>query len=179
MGHSGRFLSLVSLSQHQRWVCLSLVSFCMPLHHVLTSKACYRLYLHRSRDFLAFAGACTNTVSLLQRKGKPSCFVLQDALVIGSRFEVDASTAMCRLAFYGRLAALIDHSDPEQMRRVRIFKVKRRSGSIDRVDKDGLGAVCKGMFKKETDITVFAGLKVSTSPDSWRQAELPFLVLQH
>lgn len=99
--------------------------------------------------------------------------------MIGSRFEVDASTAMCRLAFYGRLAALIDHSDPEQMRRVSIFKVKRRSGSIDRVDKDGLGAVCKGMFKKETDITVFAGLKVSTSPDSWRQAELPFLVLQH
>ena len=99
--------------------------------------------------------------------------------MIGSRFEVDASSAMCRLAFYGRLAALIDQSDPGQMRGVRIFKVKRRTGSIDRVDRDGLAAVCKGMFKKETDISVFAGLKVSTSRDSWRQAEPCFLVLQH
>ena len=80
--------------------------------------------------------------------------------MIGSRFEVDASKATCRLAFYGRLAGLIDVSDPQQMRKLRIFKVKRRSGSIDRMNKDGLSAVCKGMFKKETDITVFAGLKV-------------------
>ncbi len=81
--------------------------------------------------------------------------------MIGSRFEVDASKATCRLAFYGRLAGLIDASDPQQMRKLRIFKVKRRSGSIDRMNKDGLSAVCKGMFKKETDITVFAGLKVN------------------
>ena len=80
--------------------------------------------------------------------------------MIGSRFEVDASKATCRLAFYGRLAGLIDTSDPQQMRKLRIFKIKRRSGSIDRVNKDGLSAVCKGMFKKETDISVFAGLKV-------------------
>ena len=86
--------------------------------------------------------------------------------MIGSRFEVDASTALCRLAFYGRLAARIDESGPEGMRKVRVFKVKQRAGSIDRVDKDGLGAVCKGMFKKETDISVFAGLKVSASHDS-------------
>lgn len=80
--------------------------------------------------------------------------------MIGSRFEVDASKATCRLAFYGRLAGLIETSDPQQMRKLRIFKVKRRTGSIDRVNKDGLSAVCKGMFKKETDISVFVGLKV-------------------
>lgn len=81
--------------------------------------------------------------------------------MIGSRFEVDASKAMCRLAFYGRLVALIDAADPQQIRKLRIFKVKQRTGSIDRVNKDGLSAVCKGMFKKETDISVFVGLKVS------------------
>ena len=85
---------------------------------------------------------------------------MQDALVIGSRFEVDASKQICRLAFYGRLAGLINTSDPQQMRKLRIYKVKRRSGSIDRVTADGLSAVCKGMFKKETDISVFVGLKV-------------------
>ena len=99
--------------------------------------------------------------------------------MIGSRFEMDASTAMCRLAFYGRLAALINQSDPVQMGTLRIFKVKRRTGSIDRVDKDGLGAVCKGMFKKETDISVFAGLQVSTSHDSWQQAKLLCAVLSN
>ena len=92
--------------------------------------------------------------------------LLQDALVIGSRFEVDASKATCRLALYGRLAGLIDTSDPQQMRKLRIFKIKRRSGSIDRVNKDGLSAVCKSMFKKETDISVFAGLKVSRTRTS-------------
>jgi len=86
---------------------------------------------------------------------------LQDALVIGSRFEVDASKATCRLAIYGRLAALMNPADPPQMRKLRIYKLKRRTGSIDRMNKDGLSAVCKGMFKKETDISVFVGLKVS------------------
>lgn len=97
------------------------------------------------------------------------CFCpLQDALVIGSRFEVDASKATCRLAFYGRLAALIDAADPQQMRKLPIFKLKQRTGSIDRVSNDGLSAVCKGMFKKETDISVFVGLKVSLLSDHCR-----------
>ena len=86
---------------------------------------------------------------------------LQDALVIGSRFEVDASKATCRLAIYGRLAALMNPAEPPQMMKLRIYKVKRRTGSIDRMNKDGMSAVCKGMFKKETDISVFVGLKVS------------------
>lgn len=41
---------------------------------------------------------------------------------------------------------------------------KRRLGIIERVNPDGLTAICKAMFKKETDITVFAGMKVGYGP---------------
>ncbi len=84
----------------------------------------------------------------------------QDALVIGSRFDTDVSKAACRLAFYGRLVTLLRAEDPRELARLRIFKTKTRAGSIDRVAPDGFSAVCKGMFKKDTDISLFAGMKV-------------------
>lgn len=84
----------------------------------------------------------------------------QDALVIGSRFDTDESKVACRLAFYGRLAALIRAEDPAELARLRIFKPKKRVGSIDRVAPDGFSAVCKGMFQKDTNISLFSGMKV-------------------
>lgn len=86
----------------------------------------------------------------------------QDALVIGSRFDTDVSKAACRLAFYGRLVALLRAEEPSELARLRIFKLKTRAGSIDRLAPDGFSAVCKGMFKKDTDISLFAGMKVRT-----------------
>lgn len=80
--------------------------------------------------------------------------------MIGSRFDTDVSKAACRLAFYGRLVALLRAEEPSELARLRIFKVKSRAGSIDRVAPDGFSAVCKGMFKKDTDISLFAGMKV-------------------
>jgi selenocysteine-specific elongation factor len=41
-----------------------------------------------------------------------------------------------------------------------LVQVKERQGSIERMQPDGITAVCKGLFKKETDISVFTGLKV-------------------
>jgi selenocysteine-specific elongation factor len=85
----------------------------------------------------------------------------QDALTIGSRFDMDASKAACRLAFYGRLAALIDPDDAVALSRLRIFKPKRKTGSVDRIlGGDACTAVCKGMFKKETNISLFSGMRV-------------------
>ena len=85
---------------------------------------------------------------------------MQDALVIGSRFDADVSKATCRLAFYGRLAAIVDPDKPGELGRLRVYKLKQKQGSIDRAAKDGQSAVCKGMFKKETDISLFAGMTV-------------------
>ncbi|KAK9906478.1 hypothetical protein WJX75_002571 [Coccomyxa subellipsoidea] len=86
----------------------------------------------------------------------------KDTLVIGSRFDTDVSKAACRLAFYGRLVALLRAEEPRELARLRIFKLKTRSGSIDRIANDGFSAVCKGMFSKDTDISLFAGMKVTT-----------------
>ncbi|KAK9842481.1 hypothetical protein WJX81_002027 [Elliptochloris bilobata] len=88
----------------------------------------------------------------------------QDALVIGSRLETDAASAACRLAFYGRLVALVDAPDsPGALAKLRLFRLKARTGSTERVAPDGRSAICKGMFKRDTDISRFAGLKVVTA----------------
>ena len=47
---------------------------------------------------------------------------LQDALVIGARFDAEAHGEACRLALYGRLVALVDPT-PEALKRLKVFKV--------------------------------------------------------
>jgi selenocysteine-specific elongation factor len=39
---------------------------------------------------------------------------------------------------------------------------KERTGTIERIAPDGASAICRGMFKKETDITPFVGAAVTT-----------------
>ena len=80
--------------------------------------------------------------------------------MIGSHFDADVSKATCRLACYGRLAAIIDADKAGELAKLRVYRLKQKQGSIDRVAKDGQSAVCKGMFKKETDISLFAGMRV-------------------
>ena len=86
---------------------------------------------------------------------------VQDALLIGSRFDSDADGSACRLAFYGRIAMLLDDSNPAALQQLHLFRLKQKQGTIERVAADGHSAVCKGMFKKETDISLFSGMKVS------------------
>lgn len=40
---------------------------------------------------------------------------------------------------------------------LRIFKPKRREGVIERIEADGRMAICRGMFQKETDLSLFSG----------------------
>lgn len=42
------------------------------------------------------------------------------------------------------------------------LQLKERQGSISRVAPDGCSAVCKGLFKKESDISFFEGARVLT-----------------
>lgn len=85
--------------------------------------------------------------------------------MIGSRLETDAANAACRLAFYGRLVALVDApNSPGALAKLRLFRLKARTGSVERVAADGRSAICKGMFKRDTDISRFAGLKARRSP---------------
>ena len=91
-------------------------------------------------------------------------YALQDAVLIGSRLDASQEASTCRLAFYGRILKLLDPNDATALQQLKIYKLKQKKGSIDRVTPDGLSAVCKGMFKKETDIGLFTGMKVGAAP---------------
>ena len=103
--------------------------------------------------------------------------VLQDAVLIGSRLDASQEASTCRLAFYGRILKLLDPNDATAMQQIKIYKLKQKKGSIDRVTPDGLSAVCKGMFKKETNIGLFSGMKVGAAP--WLLLLLVFSIRSH
>mmetsp|Transcript_25202 Transcript_25202/g.47625 ORF Transcript_25202/g.47625 Transcript_25202/m.47625 type:complete len:555 (-) Transcript_25202:120-1784(-) len=86
----------------------------------------------------------------------------EDSLLIGSRFDTDIHSNSCRLSFHGRLAKRMDPKDLDAMSALRVYKMKSREGAIDRVS-DGYNAIGKGLFKKETDMTLFTGMKVTTA----------------
>lgn len=88
------------------------------------------------------------------------CAVLQDSVLIGSRLDASQEAATCRLAFYGRLLKLLNPTDSQMLQQLKIYKLKQKQGSIDRISSDGTSAVCKGMFKKETDLSLFSGMQV-------------------
>lgn len=51
---------------------------------------------------------------------------LQDSVVIGARFDVDAAGEACRLAFYGRLTGSLAEGGPQQLRKLQVYKVRRQ-----------------------------------------------------
>ena len=79
---------------------------------------------------------------------------------------------VCRLAFYGRLARTLDPSSPSQLLSLRVFKPKQREGVIERVEGDGCTAICRGMFKKDTDLSKFTGESHDESVMCGRQCKL-------
>ena len=86
-----------------------------------------------------------------------------DELFIASRFDTDIHQNTCRLAFHGRMLRHINiEHEPDFIRNLRVFKMKSREGSIERVQ-DERSVIGKGMFKKESDLTAFIGMKVWTS----------------
>ncbi|GBG89227.1 hypothetical protein CBR_g48935 [Chara braunii] len=73
------------------------------------------------------------------------------SLLIGSRLDADIHVNQCRLAFHGNLVKAID---PEKKETLRVYKMKTKEGMIERfVDEHTV--IGKGMFKKETDMSLF------------------------
>jgi len=86
-----------------------------------------------------------------------------DELFIASRLDSDIHQNTCRLAFHGRMLRHINtEQEPDFIRGLRVFKMKSREGSIERIQ-DERTVIGKGMFKKESDLTAFTGMKVWTS----------------
>ncbi len=84
------------------------------------------------------------------------------ARFIGSRLDFEANTSSCRLALHGCLAAEVDARDPAALRRLKVAKLKRREGTVERWA-DAHTAIGRGMFKKESDIGLFANMRVRTA----------------
>lgn len=56
----------------------------------------------------------------------------------------------------------MDPTKQEELQRLRVYKNKEKWGVVERLEDGGYGAICKGMFKKGSDISKFEGLRVVT-----------------
>ncbi|XP_058488376.1 selenocysteine-specific elongation factor isoform X1 [Solea solea] len=85
-------------------------------------------------------------------------------LVIGSKLDSDIHANACRLAFQGRLLqGFEDKSYAETaLSNLRIYKTKHKEGQVERVS-DDYTVIGRNLFKKETNLQLFVGLKVTLS----------------
>ncbi|XP_008592674.1 PREDICTED: selenocysteine-specific elongation factor-like, partial [Galeopterus variegatus] len=88
----------------------------------------------------------------------------QLCLVIGSRLDADIHTNTCRLAFHGILLhGLEDRNYAESfLPTLKVYKLKHRRGLVERA-MDDYSVIGRSLFKKETNIQLFVGLKVHLS----------------
>ena len=117
--------------------------------------------------------APTRQFALLEFEHPVTCS--HNCLVIGSRLDADIHTSSCRLAFHGKL--LLPISDPKYPQTVlpslKVYKNKKKEGVVERKT-DEYTVVCRGLFKKETNMEAFVGLKVTLSTGEQGQIEGSF-----
>ena len=95
--------------------------------------------------------------------------------VLGSKLDSDIHKNICRLAFDGRLVHSFHIKDYQstELQKLKIFKVKQKQGVVERLAND-CEVVCKNMFKKETNIHLFTGMKVKLSTGETGIIDGPF-----
>jgi selenocysteine-specific elongation factor len=85
-------------------------------------------------------------------------------LVIGSKLDTDIHANVCRIAFSGRLIEPIADTNYAEtvLPRVKVFKDRCKEGVVER-RADDYTVICRGLFKKESKVDAFVGLKVTLS----------------
>ncbi|XP_063283452.1 selenocysteine-specific elongation factor [Pelobates fuscus] len=85
-------------------------------------------------------------------------------LVIGSKLDTDIHSNTCRLAFHGvLLEGVEDKAYAESfLPKLKVFKLKHKEGQVERAN-DDYTVIGRSLFKKETNIQLFVGLKVKLS----------------
>lgn len=85
-------------------------------------------------------------------------------LVIGSKLDTDIHANACRLAFQGCLLQGFEDKNYVEtaLPRLRIYKTKQKEGQVERVT-DDYTVIGRNLFKKETNLQLFVGLKVTLS----------------
>ncbi|XP_014669065.1 PREDICTED: selenocysteine-specific elongation factor-like [Priapulus caudatus] len=108
------------------------------------------------------AAATGRQFALLEFEHPVTC--VRDSIVIGSRLDADAHANACRLAFHGRVVAAATDAGyaATLLPRLRVYKEKAREGIAERVA-DAYTVVGRALFKRESNVNRFVGLKVALS----------------
>ncbi|XP_032066795.1 selenocysteine-specific elongation factor isoform X2 [Thamnophis elegans] len=85
-------------------------------------------------------------------------------LVIGSKLDTDIHANTCRLAFHGILLHGMEEKNytEECLPKLKVYKMKHKEGQVERLC-DDYSVIGRSLFKKETNIQMFVGLKVKLS----------------
>lgn len=85
-------------------------------------------------------------------------------LVIGSKLDTDIHANTCRLAFHGVLLQGMEDKNYAEtfLPKLKVYKQKHKEGQVERV-MDDYSVIGRSLFKKETNIQIFVGLKVKLS----------------
>lgn len=85
-------------------------------------------------------------------------------LLIGSKLDTDIHANKCRLAFYGYVLEIFGTKQIAEtvLPTLKVYKTKEKQGFIERMVND-YEIIGRSLFKKETNIQNFVGLKVSLS----------------
>lgn len=91
-------------------------------------------------------------------------FIVPGSLYISSKLDIDIHTNSCRIAFFGKVLDMFSDKNYEQtvLPKLKVYKNKVKSGVVDRLVNEN-EIICRNLFKKETRLDLFAGLKVSLS----------------
>jgi selenocysteine-specific elongation factor len=86
-----------------------------------------------------------------------------NSVLIGSKLDTDIHLNQCRIAFYGHvLHAFTDKDYRNELVKLKVFKEKFKEGVVERMA-DAYTVIGKSLFKKETNLDLFVGLKVTLS----------------
>ncbi|XP_054289460.1 selenocysteine-specific elongation factor-like [Macrosteles quadrilineatus] len=139
--------------------------FCRTDLQIETSFDKEEEYLYREslQDIKEKSDEVVGTQFALIEFEKP-ILVVPNSLYISSKLDMDVHTNSCRIAFYGKILEVFSDKNYTQtvLPGFKIYKNKSKTGLVDRIVND-YEVVCKNMFKKETRIDLFSGLKVSLS----------------
>ena len=92
-------------------------------------------------------------------------YIVPNCQVLGSRLDFDSHSPTCRLAFHGKLLTHFktkDFRDSPEFGKFNIFTDKAKEGVVERAN-NAYEVICKNMFKKETKMDLYFGLKVKLS----------------
>ncbi|KAG9277142.1 selenocysteine-specific elongation factor [Astyanax mexicanus] len=121
---------------------------------------------HHQEEFLSSPGETEGKEpqqwALLEFEQPVTCPPL--SLVIGSRLDSDIHANTCRLAFHGKLLEGFEDKNYTEttLPKLKISKDKHKEGAVERV-MDDYTVIGRNLFKKETNLQIFVGLKVTLS----------------